>query len=88
MPKSRSGLSLHFVKIEDLPQKWYEYSRYTHCQQIGDKWSDESESAVLRVPSAIIKKEYNYLINPNHEFFRNIGIIRIEEFEFDPRIKE
>ena len=36
--------------------------------------------------SAIIKKEFNYMLNPVHDDFRKLEIINKEEFGFDYRL--
>lgn len=74
------------IKLKDLPDKWFEYKNYKYCQAIGDKWIYNKKTALLKVPSAIIKKEYNFLINPDHQSFKKIQIRTIENFEFDPRL--
>ena len=75
------------VKIDDLPKDWFEFEFYSDCQKIGDKWISDSKTAVLKVPSSIIAKEFNYLINVNHRDFKHIKLVGIEDFKFDPRIK-
>ena len=74
----------------DLPDKWYYANEkaYKLCRPFGDLWIKSSDSAVLKVPSAIIPGEFNYLINPAHEDFKHISIISEESFFFDERIKE
>ena len=66
---------------------WAELENYNQCQLIGDEWIKSRRTSVLRVPSAIIKNEYNYLINPQHPDFQKIKIIDLENFEFDMRLK-
>ena len=75
------------VKIDDLPDNWYEFEFYFDCQQIGDEWMSNSKTAVLKVPSSIITKEFNFLVNVNHIDFKHIKLVGIEKFAFDPRIK-
>lgn len=75
------------IKIEDLPDDWTDHDGYQVCQEMGDNWIQDFETCVLRVPSAVIKHEFNYLINPQHQDFSKIKIIEIEDFEFDLRIK-
>jgi RES domain-containing protein len=75
------------INIEDLPEGWTEHYGYQICQEIGDGWIEAFETCVLQVPSAVIKHEFNYLINPQHQDFQKIKIIEIEDFEFDLRIK-
>jgi len=40
----------------------------------GDEWLRSNESAVLRVPSAVLSGDWNYLINPRHLDFAQISI--------------
>jgi RES domain-containing protein len=76
------------LNTKALPVQWSNHDNYPLCQEIGDNWMQEFESCVLRVPSAIIKNEYNYLINHQHQDFKKLRIVEIEDFEFDVRIKE
>jgi RES domain-containing protein len=66
---------------------WAEIENYHQCQLIGDEWIRSARTCILRVPSAIIKNEYNYLINPQHPDFMKIKVISLEDFEFDMRLK-
>ena len=40
----------------------------------------------MKVPSALINGEFNYLINPKHKDFSKIMIINKESFNFDARM--
>ena len=40
----------------------------------------------MKVPSAVVKGDFNYLLNPYHEDFHRIKIIHQEDFPFDKRI--
>ncbi len=53
---------------------------------IGDLWIKTSPSLALKVPSVIIPKESNILINPNHEKITMINILESFEFQFDERL--
>jgi RES domain-containing protein len=75
------------INIEDLPEDWTDHDGYQICQEIGDDWIQAFETCVLQVPSAVIKHEFNYLINPQHPDFSKLKIVEIEDFEFDLRIK-
>jgi hypothetical protein len=61
------------VEIESLPThaltlKWQSDDAST--QAIGDRWLASRSSALLRVPSALVPKVWNYLINPSHPALR------------------
>jgi RES domain-containing protein len=53
---------------------------------IGDKFLKDSKFLVLKVPSATVQGEFNYLINPRHKNFDQIKILKIENFNFDERL--
>jgi len=74
------------IRIEDLPSDWHLYENYRMTQALGDAWIQEMSSVILKIPSAIIKKENNYLLNPRHKDFSGIKIKSVEEFNFDPRL--
>lgn len=76
------------VNLEDLPQGWDSYESHSVTQEIGDTWIENAETAVLQVPSAIIKQECNYLFNINHRDFQKVTLEGTEPFAFDLRIKE
>jgi RES domain-containing protein len=74
-------------ELQRLHKQWPLVINYPVTQKIGDKWLRDGSSAILKVPSAIIDLEYNYLINPDHLDFQKIEIASISEFSFDPRLK-
>jgi RES domain-containing protein len=55
-------------------------------QELGRRWLEHGESAVLKVPSAIVTEEWNYLLNPLHADFRKIRLSAPKPFNFDQRI--
>lgn len=82
------SISMDQIYPDDLPHNWYTRGGYPYCQKIGQKWVEEQESCVLKVPSSIIAEENNYLFNPEHNEFRQIKVFRIENFIFDSRLTE
>ncbi len=54
--------------------------------KFGDEWITSKRSLILAVPSYVINKERNILINPNHSEFSNVNIISKEPFNFDSRL--
>jgi len=55
-------------------------------KELGSEWILSNESLCLKVPSIIIKEEFNILINPNHQLFKKIEIEKVNEFIFDSRL--
>ena len=74
------------VQTEALPPNWQASLPDPATQRIGDLWIAQKTSTVLRVPSALVPGEFNYVINPGHPDFGKINIGTPEELHVDPRI--
>jgi RES domain-containing protein len=70
-----------------LPRNSRDTPAPSALQALGDQWAAEGRSAVLRVPSAIVPREWNYLLNPAHAGFRRLRIGNPEDFRFDTRLR-
>jgi RES domain-containing protein len=55
-------------------------------RRLGDEWLVQRETALARVPSAILPDTSNYLLNPLHADAKRIHILQITRAEFDPRL--
>lgn len=77
------SMPLMNVTDRQLPEGWRKDE--THTQTIGSQWLADSDALLLRVPSVIVRAEYNYVLNPAQEFFAEIQIVAVEPIEFDPR---
>lgn len=69
-----------------LHKDWNVFPENVQTQKLGDALIRENEFALIRVPSAVVKGEFNFLINPNHKDFKRIKITQQEDFPFDKRI--
>lgn len=74
------------LNVNVLKEGWNNYPQLKATQNIGDQFIDNGKYCVLKVPSAVVKGDFNYILNPNHEDFRKIKIIEIEDFPFDKRM--
>lgn len=73
-------------KITKVPLEWREYPHAAATQAFGAKWIQAQRSVALRVPSAVVPGEFNYLLNPAHPQFTKVKIGKPEPFSFDPRL--
>ena len=74
------------IKISKLSTNWREISAYAELRAIGSKWYSDKKSLILKVPSSIITKEFNYIINTKHADFNLIKLISTENYFFDDRL--
>jgi len=77
------------VQKKDLPEDWRETTGTPGAlRKIGSDWYTNKKTLILQVPSVIIPQEYNYLININHQDFKdkNVKLVRTEEYFWDERL--
>jgi RES domain-containing protein len=80
------SVSVETVSPRDLPPKWSAADPPPQLQKIGGEWLERGESAVLKVPSAIVTEEWNYLLNPLHKDFGKLRLSTPAMFSFDRRV--
>jgi RES domain-containing protein len=68
-----------------LPDDWNQRDSL-EARSSGTRWLRSADSVALRVPSVVIPRESNYLLNPSHPRFNEIEISRPLLFEFDARL--
>ena len=73
------------LSIEQLPENWDSKPPILETQFIGDDFVSQKNAAVLKVPSAIVAPEFNYIINPNHPDSAKIKVISTQRLLFDNR---
>ncbi|MFI5150289.1 MAG: RES family NAD+ phosphorylase [Bacteroidia bacterium] len=75
------------ILIRDLPGNWRFQEAYSELQAFGNKWYKKAENLILKVPSAVIPKEYNYVINLTHPaFLKKVKLVRKEAYFWDDRL--
>jgi len=74
------------VEPATLPRNWRDDPPPRRVQAIGDEWAAAGTSAALRVPSALLPGESNFLLNPLHPDFPRLRISRPVPFHFDARL--
>jgi RES domain-containing protein len=80
------NLTIEQVEPDKLMKNWRRDPAPPELATIGDRWVNSSKSAILKVPSAVIDEEWNYLLNPEHSDFSRIIIGQAKPFNFDARL--
>ena len=83
IPDDRTRESLH---EKDLPRNWRDAAPPPDPARFGDEFAARSEHCVLLVPSALVPRESNCLINPAHSDFTAILFRETEPLDYDPRM--
>jgi RES domain-containing protein len=56
------------------------------CQAVGGAWIAGGSQLAIRVPSVVIREEFNVLLNPNHQAYATLVWSSPRPFYFDPRL--
>ncbi len=79
--------SSEVIKTTDLPSNWPNTPAPDFLSEIGRKWTENSSSLILIVPSAALGgHENNVLINPRHPQINEVKVVSILPFSFDIRL--
>ena len=75
------------VGAEDLPDNWQEAPAPAETADLGDGWLTSGQSLALALPSVVVPREFNYMLNPGHPLFDSI-VAAAEPLRFkpDPRL--
>jgi RES domain-containing protein len=73
------------LNLSNLPANWRTDPAPADVRVVGDEWVASGNSAALRVPSALVPGESNFLLNPRHPDFRKLRIAKPLPFQFGPR---
>jgi RES domain-containing protein len=74
------------INLKNLHQDWNLFPSPLELKKIGDEWTHKNNSLLLKVPSVIVPKEFNYLINPLHKEIKKVRIIEKEDIKIDKRL--
>ena len=77
---------MDIFQIGNLPKNWRLEPPPPSLRYLGDNWVKSNASVILAVPSVVIPKELNYLINPRHPDFAKLKIEPPTDFTFDQRL--
>ena len=77
-------------RVETPPADWLtrfkEDGSTTGAQAFGEEWFLQKRSAVLSVPSAVIRIERNFVLNPQHSDFAKVAIGPAKKLDLDSRL--
>lgn len=76
--------AIHQIDSKKLKKEWQHNLKYT--QGIGEDFLREKQSLCLKVPSAIVPQENNFLLNPLHADFKKVKILSSELLQLDKRL--
>jgi RES domain-containing protein len=77
---------LDVEKLLVLPDDWTRHEDLT--REVGKTWRQQGTSCLLKVPSAILPEENNFVFDPRHPAAQDLRLTKERPFQFDPRLVE
>jgi RES domain-containing protein len=77
---------IHTFNTSVLQRDWNIFPNSFTTQIFGDEFIRQNQTCIMKVPSAVVKGDFNFLINPFHIDFNKIKIIAQEDFPVEKRI--
>lgn len=81
------GSNILSLSIADLPGNWNEAPAPAETKDLGTRLLLAAEYAVIKLPSAVIPFEHNFLLNPLHADSKAFKIVEVRDLVYDVRIK-
>lgn len=79
--------SMDSLSLNDLPADWQSVGAYHQLHGLTSVWYSSQLTLLLKVPSAIIPQESNFIINTKHpDFSGKLRILQIEKYFWDQRL--
>jgi RES domain-containing protein len=75
------------LNIANLPGDWSAAPAPASTKHFGTALLKQAGYAVIKVPSAVIPDEYNYLLNPLSKESTKFKVVEVRDFVYDIRIK-
>lgn len=76
--------SIEIFDAESLPKDWLKNELFS--QSAGTQFLQQNKQLALKVPSAVVSEEFNFLINLAHTLFNEVKIIKAVKYSFDNRL--
>lgn len=80
------GVALRTIGKTELAANWTE--DLLASRNLGDEWLRSRDTALLRVPSAIVPETFNLLLNPRHPDAARVRIVSHRDYPWDKRLLE
>ena len=71
----------------ELPGDWRGAPAPASTKDFGTRLLKKAQFAAIKIPSAVIPDEYNFLLNPFHRQSAKFLVLNVEDFVYDIRIK-
>jgi RES domain-containing protein len=76
---------IKIITSTELPANWFANPPADLLKHTGDSFIRENKFLALKIPSAIMPEENNFLINPGHPDFKQVTVVYTRNIPIDER---
>lgn len=80
--------AIETVALSKLPGNWASWPHPKASRDFGDALLLSAGSLILKLPSAIVPDEFNYVIDPLHSRIKEVTIVSAKDYAYDIRLKK
>ncbi|MFS8085604.1 MAG: RES family NAD+ phosphorylase [Acidobacteriota bacterium] len=73
-------VAMEVVGAASLPKDWNSSPPIDATMDLGTRWCRDLRGVAIKVPSALVQGEFNFLLNPRHPDFKLVKISTPERF--------
>lgn len=75
------------LKPADLPGEWAKSPTPGSTKDFGTQLLKKASAPIIKIPSSIVPKEFNFILNPLHVESNDFEIVSVEDLIYDVKIK-
>jgi len=79
--------AFEIVELADLPEGWNRYPYSSKTTELFSSLANDRDFFALKVPSALVGLEYNFILNPQYKDFGRVEIVEYIALPLDARLK-
>jgi RES domain-containing protein len=72
--------SMRQLTADELPISWLQQPYSRDSQDIGSEWLTKNESLLLKIPSILIAREFNFVLNTMHPLIGAVNIVDVTDY--------
>lgn len=79
---------IYMPEMYELPGDWWMRPPPSSGRYYGSFLLDKNKYSAIRVPSMVVPKEFNYVLNPRYPLAGQFVILGVDDLVYDIRIKQ
>lgn len=71
-----------------LPGNWRDWPHPKETRDFGTSFLKKADYLIIKIPSAVVPEEFNYIINPLHPLISKVKVLHVKDYTYDIRLKQ